>query len=277
MGQTGIVVSDSQDVTVTSTFLFHCRDAAIACYNHSELHLRSSFLIGPSKSGINVFTGGFVFANDTTIAGMIDCCVWLHHGGSGRFLSTLMHDVVCDSRDAIMEQIKAIPMLDYRPAIPDEHLFRIETQRTVVATACFVVGRGTVDVAWNESNDIPRTGIGAVAATCKKCGVPAADCYFAFCGHSLFCKTCWASLEEKPVRCELCTMPIEKVATPINCSHDDEATTCGICLSEPADAIIVPCGHLICTDCGTAWFDQHLGCPYCREPYAKCRQFVSYA
>jgi hypothetical protein len=275
--QAGIVVSDSRDVTVTSTFLFHCREAAISCYNHSELHLRSSFLIGPSKSGMNVFTGGFVCATDATIAGMSDCCVWLHHGGAGRFFSTLMHNVVYDSRDAIIEQIKSIPIVDYRADIPDEQLFRIETQRPVVATGSFVVGRGIVNFARNESNDDPQPGLGAVAAKCKMCGVPAVDCYFAFCGHSLFCKACWDSLEEKPRRCELCAMPIEKVTAPINCSHDEERTTCGICLSELADAIVVPCGHLICAECGSAWFEQHSECPYCREACAKSRQFVSYA
>jgi predicted amidophosphoribosyltransferase len=42
------------------------------------------------------------------------------------------------------------------------------------------------------------------------------------------------------------------------------------------DAIVMPCGHLICWSCRRSWFKQHVECPYCREGFAKCRQFVSY-
>jgi hypothetical protein len=71
-------------------------------------------------------------------------------------------------------------------------------------------------------------------------------------------------------------MPIEKLTSPIDCSHDEEKT-CGICMCERVDAIVVPCGHLICSDCGRSWFEQHWECPYCRETYARARPFVSYA
>jgi hypothetical protein len=274
--QNGIVVSDSKDVTVTSSFVFNCTEAAVACYNHSEIHLRSSFLIGPSKTGINVFTGGFVSGVDTTIAGMRDACVWLHHGGSAKLVSTLMHPVVCDSRDEIVEQIRSIPLAEYKVEVLDEQLFRIETGRPLTATGCYIVGRGIIDIARNELE--PQAGMGqaAVPARCKLCGIAALDCFFAFCGHSLYCRSCWDDLAEKPTRCELCFMPIEKVAGPIDCSHD-EPKTCGICLSEMTDAIVVPCGHLICSECGKSWFEQHFDCPYCREAYAKARPFVSYA
>lgn len=251
--QNGIVVSDSKDVTVTSSFVFNCTESTIACYNHSEMHLRSSFLVGPSKSGINVFTGGFISSVDTTIAGMRDVCIWLHHGGAAKMVPTLMHPVVCDSRDEIVEQIKSIQFVDYKAEVSDEQLFRIDTERPLTATGCYIVGRGVIDVARNELEPRAGSGQAAVPARCKMCGVAALDCFFTFCGHSLYCKSCWEGLPEKPTRCQLCFMPVEKVAGPIDCSHDDE-NTCGICLSEMADAIVVPCGHLICSECGMAWF-----------------------
>jgi hypothetical protein len=274
--QVGIVVSDSREVSIVSSFVFNCQEAALSCYNHSEVHVMSSFLVGPSNVGINVFTGGFVYATDTTIAGTRDVAVWLHRGGSGRFQSMLIHTAVCETKEALIEQTKAVPLLDCAADVPDERLFRIETERAVVATGCFVVGRGLVDVVRAEAAEDARRGVGAIPAMCKTCGCPAVDCYFSVCAHAIFCRKCWDALETKPTRCELCLMPIEKVATPIDASHDDEGT-CGICLTGKADALVVPCGHLICSDCGQSWFEQHSECPYCREPSAKYRQFVSYA
>jgi hypothetical protein len=274
--QTGIVVSDSRDVSIVSSFVFNCEESAICCYNHSEVSIRSSFLVGPSKVGINVFTGAAVDATGTTIAGMRDVGVWLHHGGSGRFASTLLHTIACETKDALVEQIKTLPLMDHTAEIDENRLFRIETARPVVATACFVVGRGIIDIIRSADAEEAERGARAVACSCQGCGKPVTDCYFSVCAHSLFCKACWDALEEKPVRCPLCLLGIGKVVVPIDVSHDDERT-CGICLSEPADAIIVPCGHLICAECGQSWFEQHSECPYCREPCGKCRQFVSYA
>jgi hypothetical protein len=274
--QVGIGVSDSKDVSIGSCFVFNCQEGALSCYNHSEVHIRSSFLVGPSNIGINVFTGGFVYATDTTVAGMIDVAVWVHHAGSGRFTSTLMHPVACESKDALIEEIKTTPLLNCLVEVDNERLFRIETDRPVTAVGCFVVGSGIVDLVKNEDKDEAERGVHAIPAKCKGCGKPATDCYFSICAHSLFCRACWDALEEKPTRCELCLMPIESVVSPIDASHDDDPT-CGICLTEKSDAIIVPCGHLICADCGQAWFEQHSECPYCRDRGAKCRQFVSYA
>jgi hypothetical protein len=272
----GIAVSDSREVSIDSSFVFNCEESAICCYNHSEVHIRSSFLVGPSAVGINVFTGGVVYAVSTTIAGMRDAAVWLHEGGSGRFMSTLLHTVVCDTKEALVEQIKTIPLLDCHATIDDERLFRIDTKRPVIATGCFVVGRGVMDIVTSEEGGVAEKGILAIPANCRGCGKPAIDCYFSVCAHSLWCKACWDALEPKPQRCPLCSMPIEKVIVPIDASHDD-ARTCGICLTERTDAIVVPCGHLICAECGQSWFEQHSECPYCREPWAKCRQLVSYA
>ena len=86
---------------------------------------------------------------------------------------------------------------------------------------------------------------------------------------------CWNKLAEKPKKCDLCDMPIESAVAPISCSHDAE-DTCGICLSNKNNAIIVPCGHKICSECSESWFCEHLECPYCREEYCKDRKYVTY-
>jgi hypothetical protein len=187
-----------------------------------------------------------------------------------------MHTVDGETREEILEQIKAVPLLTHRAEIPDGRLFRVETERPVIATGTFIVGRGTVDFQWNPAAEDASRADAAIPSRCRICGGEARDCFFAFCGHTIYCRACWEGLVEKPERCELCSMPIERLATPIDCSHDEEKT-CGICMTEKVDAIIVPCGHLICSRCGQSWFEQHYECPYCRETFAKCRPFVSYA
>jgi hypothetical protein len=275
--QTGIVVSDSEDVTITSSFVFNCEEAALGVYNHSNVHLGSSFLMGPSRVGIDVFTGGFVHALETTIAGMRETCIWLHHGGSGRFVSTLMHTLVPDSPDAIIDAIKSVRISEIQAEVPDEKLFRIDSNRSFVSSGSFAVGRGLVDLILNETSERAKPGTEAVGGTCRKCSNPANDCFFAPCGHAIYCAHCWNELEAKPSHCPLCAIVVNRVATPIDCSHGDDTGTCGICLSQQVDSIVVPCGHLICSDCGRAWFAEHADCPYCREVGAKCRRFVSYA
>lgn len=274
--QSGIVASDSQEISVVSTFVVNCQESALMVYNHSEVHLRSSFLIGPCKFGVDIFTGGFVYSTDTTIAGMRDACVWLHHGGTARFMSTLMHTAYYKTRSEVIEHIKSISLTD-QCELCEEKLFRVETERPFIANSCFVIGHGPYEAAMNVEADEALPGEFAEPAHCKVCGNPARDCFYAFCGHCIYCKACWEALESKPERCELCQMPIEKVASPISCSHEDDESICGVCLTNETDTIIVPCGHMICSECAQTWFGEHCECPYCRESYCKDRRMVSYS
>ena len=274
--QSGIVASDSQEISIAGTFVVNCQDSALMVYNHSEVHVRSSFLIGPCKVGVDIFTGGFVYSTDTTIAGMKDYCVSVHHGGTGRFVSALMHTAYYETRTEVTERIKNLSLSD-QIEVDETKLFHIDTKRPFSATDCFVVGQGLYSTNVNAEADDPLPGKFAIPATCKVCGNPAKDCFFAFCGHCLYCHKCWDELEEKPERCELCHMPIESTVSPISCSHEDDETTCGICLVDETNTIIVPCGHMICSECARSWFDEHCECPYCREGYCKDRRMVSYA
>lgn len=273
--QSGIVASDSQEISIAATFVVNCKESALMVYNHSEVHVRSSFLIGPCKYGVDIFTGGSVYSTDTTIAGMKNCCVWLHHGGTGRFTSALMHTAYYQSRKEGTERIKNLSLTE-KCDVEEDKLFKIETSRQLLAIGCFVVGRGLYELAVNVDVEPAEAGKDAIPSMCKVCGEPAKDCFYAFCGHCLYCKRCWDALETKPERCELCQMPIEKTASPISCSHEDDEAICGICLTNDTDTVIVPCGHMICSECAMSWFEEHCECPYCREPYCKDRKLVSY-
>jgi hypothetical protein len=274
---TGIAVSDQSEVNIMKSFVFGCADNAVSSYNHSKIQVISSFLVGPSRTGINVFTGGFVYATDTAIVGMRETGIWVHHGGSGRFVAPLMDILACDSREEMVARISAIPMELRGCDVPEDKLFRIESKRCFVISGAFVVGKGVLDVVRNTPGDTAKPGLGAIRSDCAVCGEPADDCFFSICGHALYCRRCWDALDEKPTTCALCAVPIEKVCTPISCSHDENEPTCGICLCNEVDAIVVPCGHLICSECGQGWFKQHIECPYCRTSRARVRPFVSYA
>ena len=82
--------------------------------------------------------------------------------------------------------------------------------------------------------------------------------------------------EERPKTCDLCKMPIEKIVKPIDCT-DEETNECAICLTNPIDTLLVPCGHTICFDCAKKWFDDNFDCPFCRDKSCRYRIYVTYS
>jgi hypothetical protein len=59
---------------------------------------------------------------------------------------------------------------------------------------------------------------------------------------------------------------VEGEAVPADGMIDDgEGSECLVCLSEPKNTIIMPCGHLcVCSDCGKALHSKAYTCPICR-------------
>lgn len=48
---------------------------------------------------------------------------------------------------------------------------------------------------------------------------------------------------------------------------EGEDKECLICLTEPKNTIIMPCGHMcVCGDCGKTIIDKKYTCPICRGP-----------
>lgn len=273
----GFCVSDSKEVSLCRCLISNCGQNSIGVYNHSRVHLHSCFLVGPTKVGINIFTGGYVCAGDTTIAGMTEHGIWLHHGGSGRFLTTLIQSEPFNQTEDVAEQIRAIQLTAQNEEPGDtDKIIKIETKRTVISSKILVVGHGLIDIIHNENNEASGPGIEAAHPTCKICGVDCFECHFSPCGHCLYCKDCWNSLVDKPTVCELCLMPIEKIIKPLDCSSDESQGICSICMDSVADTVIVPCGHTICCECAKHWFLSSSDCPFCREPFSKYRQYVAY-
>jgi hypothetical protein len=47
--------------------------------------------------------------------------------------------------------------------------------------------------------------------------------------------------------------------------EDGEGKECLICLTEPRNTLIMPCGHLcVCSDCGNTIHTKKYTCPVCR-------------
>jgi hypothetical protein len=224
---------------------------AVCCYNHARAKIGSSQLIGPTVTGVEIFTGGWVECSDTAILGMTGPAIRSHLGGSGDFSSLLVSPV------------------DIGPV----YLFKNESQRPM---SIQLVGQPE-PMTWNASSLPAAKGTEAVPPRCKGCGGPATDCVFAPCGHSIYCRECWDRLPQKPQSCELCVIPIDAVSRLIDCSADDSAGICPICYSTEADSVILPCGHQVCHECGEHWVITNSTCPFCRTSNPHVRWKVSYA
>ena len=276
----GICISESKNISINKCIISNVGHSCISCYNFSSLQINNCYLIGPSLYGINIHTGGLVSSFEVTIIGMLKSAIWLHHGGSGKFISTLMDcKPIIDSKN-ILNVIESINLFNNNNniLINPNKIMKIETSRTVICFKGFVIGSGLYELILNDFNEIPNDqNFISSPSNCEICDKIANNCYFSPCGHSIYCKDCWNNLENKPKTCYLCQSNIEKICEPIDCSTvNDIPNTCGICMESPSDSIIVPCGHLICSKCSDSWFLNSFDCPFCREPNSKPRKFVIY-
>lgn len=270
----GVAVSDCESVTIDTSLFVGCRFACVGCYNHSIVALENSYLIGPGKYGIDVFTGGTMISKDTTFVGLSVSSVFTHHGGTTHLNSPLFDQSTISSSDDVNTIIGRIDISRRGDELHQEKVYIADTKREFHITGGFVVGVGQLQVSLNEG--VPRAQIksSVVSPKCMLCGKDDAV-FFANCGHSLFCQSC---IEKSGVKeCPLCLMAVDKAVKPIQQSPVGEsAETCGVCFTNIANSIILPCGHTICNECATNYFNNATTCPFCRESMAKPRRIVAY-
>ena len=283
----GISVSDSKEVIVDRSFILKCEQSAIAVYNNSKIKVNSTNLVGPCKYGINCFTGGFAISVDTTILGMSESAIWLHHSGSGIFDKLIISpSPITDSSDIaqLVNEFNLDEQNDDQGTdnhkvlnhIDQAKIVKNESKRFFLIKSSYVVGLGCYeDQANQDANEAPF-GLNAVKPKCAICGSDSSNCIYSRCGHSVYCSSCWAQMEKKPEVCELCLMPISGVASPINCSYEDDDGICSICFTNEIDTIILPCGHTMCYECALHWYQNSIECPFCREKNTRPQLFVSY-
>jgi hypothetical protein len=268
--QFGVAVSDLSELVIQSSTLYRNQIASICCYNHANAHIESSFLIGPTVTGVDIFTGGRVDCLNSSIIGMSGKAIWSHLGGSGAFIGLSVSQKRVQVKPSDHQTIRHYSgTLGSQPICPIEHLIKNESERSMS------IEMNGVTHEWNVMREPFQPGENAAPPHCKVCGKISSDCIFAPCAHSIFCRTCWEQIAEKPTVCELCLIPIESVCHPINCAID-EAGLCSICYNYQCDSIMVPCGHLICHGCATQWLLSNIYCPFCRTPDPQVRWRVSY-
>ncbi|KAK8892128.1 hypothetical protein M9Y10_029351 [Tritrichomonas musculus] len=282
----GISVSDSKEVIVKNSFILKCKQSAIAVYNNSRIKVESTNLVGPCTYGINCFTGGFVTALDTTILGMSESAIWLHHSGSGIFEKIILSPrPIADGSDIVqlINEFNLEPQNDNengeqssKQKIDQTKLIKNESKRLFLLKSSFVVGLGYYEAQANIDSEEAPSGVNYVKPKCILCGSDASNCIYTRCGHSVYCRECYDQLEKKPEVCDLCLMPVGGVVSLINCSYEGDDGVCSICFTNQVDTVVLPCGHTMCYECAIHWFQSSIECPFCREKNSRPQLFVSY-
>jgi hypothetical protein len=271
--QFGVAVSDMSEVVLRKSIVHRSQMANVCCYNHGVLTIESSFLIGPTVTGVDMFTGGRVDCSDTSIIGTSGHAIWSHLGGSGSFTGLFVSPRPVTLKENHRRTIRHCSHSCFKQEnCPVEHIFKNDSRRPL---SIQLSGQAR-PFECHKSADLAPVGAAAVEPHCKICGGKSTDCIYAPCAHSLYCKACWTALAEKPVSCELCLIPIDSICSPIDCCTEEEAGMCSICYANMCDSIVVPCGHTICHECGVQWLLANANCPFCRAPNPQIRWKVSY-
>lgn len=302
--ETAVRVSDSKSVVFEKCLIHDCRYSGIEVCDKSSCHFDDCIFAGGFNVGINCYSGGNAIISNSIILGPFEKAVWCHHGGYGQFSNLIIDNLQLQLKLSaissfaghakMMRQLdkgqKLLEMVEYKQEqdaksssdlIPagknkcDPRYFCIETSWLVIATNCYIFGVGNYEMIANARRKKTEEDMKIlIPCPCLICGKPAIGIYLSPCGHSLYCKDCWNSLAEKPTKCPICHLNIEKSTQRVNCSSEEEL--CAICYEKAANAIILPCGHAICKECSNRWFEEATDCPFCREPKVQSRSLVSY-
>lgn len=285
----GMRISDSTDVTIERCVVMDCQLDVCDVYDQGSAKFVDCWFGNARQSVFNCFTGGSCECIGTSIIGPFSELLRVHYGGSAHLTNIVVDPTVkgalpVETFQMLGIQNKLRPLLDKsKPVVlvtdkdkRDVHpLFKIDTQWSTVATNCFIIGSGWLEVMHNvdkhrpEVIDISNRELGE----CKVCKKPA-NMLFSPCGHNLYCNTCWASLENKPKDCELCYIPIDAHCCAVNCGEDEKI--CAICYTDPCDTVFLPCGHIVCRQCALEWMKTSRECPFCREQSHILRRLSSY-
>ena len=119
--------------------------------------------------------------------------------------------------------------------------------------------RVTEDVKLLPVNDDPNQG------KCLKCNIRERAGFISPCGHEVFCMECGKEAANNHELCPLCRFPIQSY-TPGYLNALTEENVCSLCFANPADSVILPCGHTgICYECASRWVRETNSCPVCRH------------
>ena len=242
VNDTGISVSDSQNIKVLNNTITNCAVAGIESYNKSNVTCNNNVFSNPGKTALMCYAGATLNASKNTIKEPGEAMVLITTHGSGDF------------EDNILEKC--------------EKQFIGETTGVI-----YMKGNGSFE---NLTNDETRTSDDVrliphyedtKKGKCLKCGLKDREGFLSPCGHKIYCKECGENAVKNNEICPLCRFPIESFACPHSQGLEDGQ--CAICMQNPCDAIILPCGHTgYCSQCLAEWFSDNSFCPACRTEHA---------
>ena len=304
--EAGTRVINSKNITIRNCCIGDTQYGALEVCDLSDVNVEDCIIAGGAAHGINVFTGAVLHVTRCQLIGPFNSFMWIRHSAS-IFASEI---VFADSPSPIKKGqwrlfancTTALARNDIgNPIINETYTYnfndmktdeinlelpkkqrendikicRIDTKYAVEVINSYIVGVGNYELHANNLAKMENKNF--IVKRCLKCDKVKRCCLFSPCGHAIYCPECWDSLPEKdrPTKCPLCHLPIEKTLHQIFNQGADEHL-CPICYTNNIDSVIMPCGHPICLECCKSWFVEHSECPFCREEQARFRPFVPY-
>jgi parallel beta-helix repeat protein len=236
-GECGVSISDTEECNLTRNTISECGVAALEAYNDSHAIAIGNRFVNTGKYALMAFTGGRVTASENVVSGVEISMVNLTTFGGGTFTD---NSEIVDCPLALTGLTSA------------QYLFRNNGELEAI----------TDDEALAiDGVRYAPTPIDPTAGKCLLCGVGPRQLHCAPCGHKVFCTACGGKGEG--LICPLCRFAVTSVTEGFRMSEDG---LCQLCLSKPADGIVLPCGHIdYCVDCLATWFQGKTTCPTCNS------------
>lgn len=238
--ESGISVSDTflNSVSVCNNMISNCGAAAIESYNKSSVYAEGNKISNMSKYAFLAFTSGKIYAKMNEIFDVKIFMVKLAHKGGGTFIDNKINN--CPNQC----ECKTSSSFFFN----NNGHFKGVTNDKEKLTNSIVLDNSFID---DDDNFL-----------CLKCNKNQRDCFLVTCGHKVYCKNCADLALKNKEDCPLCRFPIVDVSTAFGATNDNK---CIICIDNPIDCIILPCGHMCaCSKCLESWFKDQQTCPICR-------------
>ena len=245
---TGISVSDSTNVEICKNEFVNCRVAGVESYNQSVVTCIDNVFRKPGKTGLMSYAGATLHAKKNKIIEPEEAMVLISTHGSGDFVENECEKCAKQYIGETTGEIYMQGNSKFENITNDEK-------------------RVTEEVKLIPPFEDPKKG------KCLKCGLVDREGFLSPCGHKIFCKKCGEEAAKNKELCPLCRFPIESFTSGYSNSNDD---TCSICMTNKADAVVLPCGHTgVCSQCLNDWFNSNTSCPVCRTEKAFYKRILS--
>jgi nitrous oxidase accessory protein NosD len=251
-GECGVSVSDTESVTFTRNHISDCRVSGLEVYNESQASIEGNEFVNTGKYAISVFTGARVSATRNSVRHVLEAFVHFNAFGGG----DLVENSVAECPNLVVGRTNTKFFLS---ANGDFESFTDDADRA------------TETVLFKSLEPDPLSGL------CLGCGKAPRQGFCDPCGHRAFCNECGRAIaaladgEESDGHCPLCRFPVTAFTEAFELGNGG---ICPICSEEPADSIVLPCGHVGCGNCMKAWFARSGTCPVCRTERVHFRKIL---